>query len=84
MILYCGETLSVLPEGRSFTANTGTKVAVLFKSRSSTANSGTMVAVLLGANRYGSFLLPSAPYNINGNRPINVLYVRPFNLFKRY
>ena len=42
---------SVLPKGRSFIANAGTKVAVLSKGRSTTANSGTMVAVLLGMNR---------------------------------
>ena len=40
--------ISVLSKVRSFTTNTGTKVAVLFKGRSSTANSGTKVAVLLG------------------------------------
>ena len=38
---------SVLPKGRSFTANLGTKAAVLFKGRSSTINSGTKAAVLL-------------------------------------
>ena len=48
-------TMSVLPKGRSFTANAGTKVAVLSKGRSSTPNSGTKVAVLLGINRCGSF-----------------------------
>ena len=37
---------SVLPKGRSFTANSGTKAAVLPKGRSSTANSETKVAVL--------------------------------------
>ena len=36
-----GHHQSVLPKGRSFTANVGTKVAVLSKGRSSTANSGT-------------------------------------------
>ena len=41
---------SVLPKGRSFTANTGTKVAVLAKSKFYTAISGTKVAVLLGIN----------------------------------
>ena len=50
---------NVLPRGRSFTANSDTKVAVLFKGRSSTANSGTKVAVLLGMNRCGSFPLLS-------------------------
>ena len=39
---------SVVPKGRSFTANSGTKAAFLPKGRSSTANSGTKVAVLLG------------------------------------
>ena len=37
---------SVLPKGRSLTANSGTKAAVLHKGRSSTASSGTKVAVL--------------------------------------
>ena len=55
---------SVLPKGRSFTANSGTTAAVLPKGRSSTANSGTKVAVLLGINRYGSFLLLSAPHSL--------------------
>ena len=41
---------SVLPKGRSFTGNSGTKAAVLPKVRSSTANSGTKVSVLLGMN----------------------------------
>ena len=53
---------SVLPKGRCFTANWGTKAAVLPKGRSSTANSGTKVAVLLGMNRCGSFPLLSAPH----------------------
>ena len=52
---------SVLPKGRSFTENSGTKAAVLPKGRSSTANSGTRVAVLLGMNRCGSFSFLSAP-----------------------
>ena len=39
--------MSVLPKGRPFDANSGTKAAVLPKGRSSTANSGTKVAVLL-------------------------------------
>ena len=52
---------SVLPKGRSFIANPGTKVAALSKGRPSTANSGTKVAVLLGINRCGSFPLLSAP-----------------------
>ena len=33
--------ISVLPKGKSFTANAETKVKVLLKGRSSTANSGT-------------------------------------------
>ena len=33
--------ISVLPKGRSFTANSGTKAAVLPKDRSFIANSGT-------------------------------------------
>ena len=52
---------SVLPKGRYFTANAGTKVAVLFKGRSSTAYSGTKVAVLLGMNRCGGF--PCFPHS---------------------
>ena len=32
---------SVLPMGRAFTANSGTKAAVLLKGRSSNTNSGT-------------------------------------------
>ena len=55
---------SVLPKGRSFTANSGTKAAVLPKGRSSTANLGTKVAVLLGMIRCGSFLLLSAPHSL--------------------
>ena len=46
--------MSILPKGRSFTANLGTKAAVLPKGRSSTTNSGTKVAVLLGMNSCGS------------------------------
>ena len=33
--------ISVLPKGRSFTANSGTKAAILPNGRSSIANSGT-------------------------------------------
>ena len=55
---------SVLPKGRSFTANSVTKAAVLPKGRYSTANLGTMVAVLLGMNRCGSFPLLSAPQSL--------------------
>ena len=50
----------VLPKGRSFTTNSGTKAAVLPKGRSSTANSGTKVVDLPGMNRRGSFSLLSA------------------------
>ena len=46
--------MSILPKGRSFTANSGTKAAVLLKGRSSTENSGTQAAVLLGMDRCGS------------------------------
>ena len=55
---------SVLPKGRPFTANSGTKNAVLSKGRSSTANSGTKAAVLLGMNRCGSCPWLSAPHSI--------------------
>ena len=44
---------------RSFTANSGTKVAVLLKGRSSTASSGTQAEVLLGMNRWGSVPHPT-------------------------
>ena len=33
--------INVLPKGRSFTANSGTKAAILPKGRSSTTNSGS-------------------------------------------
>ena len=49
--------MSILPKGRSFTANSGTTAAVLLKGRSSTANSGTQAAVLLG-------MLLSAPHSL--------------------
>ena len=55
---------SVLPKGRSFTANSGTKAAVLFKGRSYTANVGSKDAVLLGMNRCGSFPFLSAPHSL--------------------
>ena len=54
--------ISVLPKGKSFTANSGTKTAILPKGRSSTANSGTQVAVLLGMDRCGNFPLLSTPH----------------------
>ena len=49
--------ISVLPVGRSFTANSGTYAAILPKGKSSISNSGTWVAVLPGMNRCGSFPL---------------------------
>ena len=52
---------SVLPKGRSFTANAGTKDAVLSKGKPSTANSETKVAILLWINRCGNFSLLSTP-----------------------
>ena len=42
---------SLLPKGRSFTANSRTKAAVLSKGKSSTANSGTNITVLIGMNK---------------------------------
>ena len=54
----------VLPDGRSFTANAGTKVTVPSKGRSSTANSETKIEFLLGINRCGSFQLRSAPHSL--------------------
>ena len=56
--------MSILPKGRSFTADSGAKVAVLLKGRSSTANSGTQAAVLLGMDRCSSFPLLSAPHSL--------------------
>ena len=64
-ILFYGNIIiimSILAQGRSFTANSGTKAAVLLKGRSSTANSKTQAAVLLGMDRCGSFPLLSAPH----------------------
>ena len=55
---------SVLPKGRSFTANSGTKAAVLRKGWSSIANSETKIAVLLGMTRCGSFPLLSASHSL--------------------
>ena len=54
---------SILPKGRSFTANSGTKAAVLLKGRSPTANSGNQAEVLLGMDRCGSFPLLSATHS---------------------
>ena len=62
--IYHHHHQSVLPKGRTFTANSGTKAAVLPKGRSSTANSRTKVAVLLGMNRCGSFPLLSTPHSL--------------------
>ena len=50
-LIYVIMIMSILPKGRSFTANSGTKAAVLLKGRSSTAISGTQAAVLLGIYR---------------------------------
>ena len=55
---------SILPKGRSFTANSGTKATVLLKGRSSTTYSGTQAAVLLGMDRWGSFPLLSASHSL--------------------
>ena len=55
---------SVLPKGRSFTANAGTKVAILSKGRSSTVNSGTKITVLIEINGCGSFPLLPAPHSL--------------------
>ena len=38
---YISSSSSVLPKGRSFTANSGTKAEVMTNDRSSIANSGT-------------------------------------------
>ena len=54
----------ILPKGRSFIVNSGTKAAVLLKGRSSTANSGTQAAVSLGMARCGSFPLLSTPHSL--------------------
>ena len=55
--------ISVLPKGRSFTANSATKAEILPEGRSSIGNSGTYIAVLLGINMCGSFPLVSAPHS---------------------
>ena len=60
----CNHHHRVLPKGRSFTANSGTKAAVLLKGRSSTANSRTQAAVSLGMDRFGSFPLLSVPHSL--------------------
>ena len=59
-----GIIISVLPKGRSSTANSGTCAAVLLKGRTSTANSGTQAAVLLGMDRCGNFPLLFAPHSL--------------------
>ena len=51
MIKFINTFISVLPKGRSFTANSGTKAAILPKGRCFTTNSETKVVVLLGINR---------------------------------
>ena len=48
----------VLPKGRYFTTNAGTKIAFLFKGRSFTANSGTKVSVLLGISAVAYICFP--------------------------
>ena len=63
-LLIIASSSSILPKGRSFTANSGTKTAVLLKGRSSTTKSETQAAVLLGMDRCGSFPLISAPYSL--------------------
>ena len=62
---YYYDHRTVLPKGRSFTANSGTKAAVLSKGRSFTTNSRTQVAVLLRMDRCGSFLLLSTPLSLS-------------------
>ena len=52
---------SILPKGRSLTANSGIKITVWFKGRSSTANSETQNTVLLGMDRFGSIPLLFPP-----------------------
>ena len=56
--------IGILPKGRSFTENSGTKAAILPKGRSCIANSETYVAVLLGMDRCGSLPLLSAPHSL--------------------
>ena len=53
---------SILPNGRSSTANSRTKAAVLLKDRSSNTNLRNQAAVLLRMDRCGSFPLLSAPH----------------------
>ena len=47
--------MSILPEIRPFTANSGTKAAVQLKGWSSIANSGTQASVLVGMDTCGNF-----------------------------
>ena len=56
--------MNILPKGRSFTANSGTRAAVLFNGRSSTAILGTKAAVILGMDRCDSFPLLYAPLSL--------------------
>ena len=62
--IYVYHHQSVLPNGRSFTANAGSKVSVLSKGRSSPANSGSKVVDLLGINRCDSFPLFSTHHSL--------------------
>ena len=61
---YMYMIISLMPKGRSFTANSETKAAILPKGRYSILNSGTYVEVLLGMNRCGSFPLLSSPHSL--------------------
>ena len=56
--------MSILPKGRSFIANSGTKAAVLLKGRSSTVNQEPRLQFYQGLNRCGSFPLLSAPHSL--------------------
>ena len=74
---------SVLPKGRFFTANSGTKAAVLPKGRYSIAKSGTKVTVLLGMNRCDSFPLLSAPLSLASEQTLKDL-TRPQGLQRKW
>ena len=56
---------SILPKGKSFTANSGTKAAFLLKGRSFAANSGIQAAVLLWMDRCGSFQFLSSTHSFS-------------------
>ena len=60
----CHHHQSVLPKGRSLTADSETKAAVLLKGRSFTVDPGTKVEVLLGINRCGRFPLLSTTHSL--------------------